>query len=545
MRWILCALFAACAVPASAGENFLAPVTTACNDPDNPGRSPGPQFEMFYDIQMAPGNAQQPIKPLLGLRPNISARAWDTALTEPDKWSARLNTPAKYDQKHLRDIGGVIYYYEPDGRGGQRLCRTETWANRTKVAVKRSGGKFKVIQRGDDDKYGYGSGPVLDRPAQPDQTHNPVLDRLSKDYTIVSAARYRYDEPGHLVEMARFSDSNWRNGDSEPPDWDFYYANPVNCRLYHPDGKLWRYVDGLYRPERDCFKATRETANYFEYKYDANGKLIRSIQNLALPSKDRRWWQIWRMAVEGREVEAEVNGKVGIMHITGAVNRVAPKDNNALNADGGVYFFPNRDAPVSILDDFPRIYDYQRVRERGLGIVRMLEAFPAGSSKLTARLWLNTYNNTLMREEQYEDGKLIRVINTDRANDPTQDYYVEHLDNYKVVPENLVQRVYEYDDAGNEKLVAVSWTNVSKDEFYGSRTRSGGQLGPLVDMVKDIKQSWKDRDKPEKQKPERLEYYYGLPDGTIKWKDFEAFQKAFNIHENADWLYPKGPPKRF
>jgi hypothetical protein len=64
-------------------------------------------------------------------------------------------------------------------------------------------------------------------------------------------------------------------------------------------------------------------------------------------------------------------------------------------------------------------------------------------------------------------------------------------------------------------------------------------------LAKDAKKAWKNRGKPAQPKPARLEFYYGLPDGTVKWKDFDAFQKAFDIQENADWLYPKGPPKRF
>jgi hypothetical protein len=534
MLWLL-----AVTANALAAEQFLPPVTTGCNDLDNPGRSPGRQFEMFFNIHLRNVVREEDIEPG-SMAPEIDAQAWKTELpVQPPE----LSDPVKLDQRKLGLLGGGIYYYEADGKGGRRLCRTEEWANRTKVLFIPFRGDSKIIPRGIE--HGNYSGRVLDRPPQPDQTHNPALAELAKTYVPVAATRYRYDAGGHLVEIVHFSELNWEAGSAKPADWRFDTGFGLRCRLYQPDGKLWRYVTSNSSNSSDCFNAKPETAHYFEYRYDANGKLVTSIQNM--PDDESHWFEIWRMVVDGdHQLEADADGKVGVLHITGAVNRIAAKDNNPLNAKGGVYFFPNHDAPISLLDDFPKIYNYRRVRERGTGIARMVEAFPAGSSQLTARVWLNTYNNNLLRQEQYKDGKLVRVINTDFADEPMQEYYEEHLEKYavKIKPANLVQRVYEYDDKGNEKLVAISWTNVPKKEFYGNGP-SPGRIGPLVDLAKDAKKAWKNRGKPAQPKPARLEFYYGLPDGTVKWKDFDAFQKAFDIQENADWLYPKGPPKRF
>lgn len=533
--WLL-----AVATNALAAEQFLPPLTTGCNDLSDPGRSPGKQFEVFFDLQVAKENSTHPVESGVSIGPDISAQSWDTSLTPPDNWISRLADPVKFDRKSLRPIGGAIYYYEPDGKGGRRLCRTEDWASRTVMAFKpymAEEDEYQTIPR--EKHYTY-SGHPLDRPPQPGQTHNPVLAEIAKTYVPIAATRYRYDAAGHLIEIVRFNELNWEEGSRKPPNW---HSFGLRCRLYRPDGKLWRYVHDLSPGVTDCFNASPEVAHYFEYRHDANGKLIRSIQNM--PDGETGWFQIWRMVVDGdHQVEAEADGKVGVLHITGAVNRIAPKDNNPLNANGGAYFFPNHDAPISLLDDFPKIYNYYRVRERGTGIARMVEAFPAGSSQLSARVWLNTYNNTLLRQEQYKDGKLVRAINTDRAYDPTQDYYEEHLEKYAIKPKNLVQRVYEYDAQGKEKLVAISWTNVSKEEFYGDAP-SPGRIGPLVDLARDVKKAWKNRGKPAQPKPEQLEFYYGLPDGTVKWKNFEAFQKTFGIQDNADWLYPNGQPKRF
>jgi hypothetical protein len=550
MKWAGLLLLAL-AVPAGAAE-YLPPVTTACNDLAHPGRSPGPQFEMFFNIGL-PANVREEDIDLYPDAPSLTAGQWRPEIPEQPE---ALLSPGASDRKKLGILGGAIYYYEPDGKGGRRLCRSEAWASRTKVLFNPYvGAKGKNTRIQSRTRYNYETAKddpyAINLPPQPEQTHNPVLARIAKDYVPIAATRFRYDTAGHLVEAVSFTEDNANglnsSGDHVPTDHtEWRQIGSGECRLYRPDGRLWRYVSGSNSPDlKDCFQATRDTADYFEYRYDADGKLVRSIQNLAAPNDRNRWFQIWRMLIDGRQVEAEVDDVVGIRHITGAVNRIAPKDNNALNADGGVYFFPNHDAPVGILDDFSKIYDYQRVREKGGHIVRMLEAFPAGSSQLTARLWLNTANNTLLREEQYKNGKLVRAINTDFANDPVVHYYEEHLEKYKIKVKikNLVDRVYEYDDKGNEKLVAISWTNVPKEEFYASP--SPGRAGPLVDLAKDVKKAWQNRGKPKQPKPERLEFYYGLPDGTVKWKNFDEFQKAFNVHENADWLYPKGYPKRF
>lgn len=554
-------LLLAVATNALAAEQFLPPVTTGCNDLNDPGRSPGKQFEMFFDIQRPTGDdsgARSEQYPEVGspILPDIGAQSWDTALPEQPP---NLLDPVRLDRKKLSIHGGYIYYYEPDGKGGRRLCRLEEWANRTVVASKldtEKSDEYKTVPRTKYNRATVNRDPyVAGPPPQPGQTHNPILAEIAKTYVPIAATRFRYDTAGHLVERASFSDDNamaavhLEEEKVTRPDWRLnrwpgYSNDPQSCRLYHPDGKLWRYVHGLAQGVTDCFNARAETADYFEYRYDANGKLVRSIQNLAAPNKEHKWFQIWRMVVNGYQVEAEADDKDGVRYIAGSIDLVAPKDNNPLNAKGGVYFFPNHDAPISLLDDFSKIYNYYRVRERGTGIARMVEAFPAGSSQLAARVWLNTYNNTLLRQEQYKDGKLVRAINTDRAYDPTQDYYEEHLEKYAIKPKNLVQRVYEYDAQGKEKLVAISWTNVSKEEFYGDAP-SPGKIGPLVDLAKDVKKAWKNRGKPAQPKPERLEFYYGLPDGTVKWKNFEAFQKTFDIQDNADWLYPNGQPKRF
>jgi hypothetical protein len=550
MKWPVLLLLGV-AVNAMPAEQFLPPVTTGCNDLNDPGRSPGKQFEMFFDIQQPdPVNSigsNSEKYPEVGspISPDIDASASDTDFP---KQHPNLSDPVKFDRKKLSIHGGYIYYYEPDGKGGRRLCRREEWANRTVMAFKpytAKRGEYQTIPR--EKHYGY-SGQPLDRAPQPDQVHNPALAEIAKTYVPVSAIRYLYDAAGRLVESMTFDELNWEEGSAKPTNWQFEANHGLQCRLYRPDGKLWRYIHGQI-DGADCSHARPNNSNYFEYRYDTNGQYLGSIQNSRTKSENgggEGWHQTWELSIAGHRVQAEANSEIGVLFVTGAVNRIAPKDNNPLNTNGGVYFFPNHDAPVSLLDDFPKIYNYRRIRERGTGIARMVEAFPAGSSQLTARVWLNTYNNNLLRQEQYKDGKLVRVINTDFADEPTQEYYEEHLEKYavKIKPANLVQRVYEYDDKGNEKLVAISWTKVPKKEFYGDGA-SPGRIGPLIDLAKDAKKAWKNRGKPAQPKPARLEFYYGLPDGTVKWKDFEAFQKAFDIQENADWLYPNGQPKRF
>ncbi|MBS1160707.1 MAG: hypothetical protein H6R15_3126 [Proteobacteria bacterium] len=553
MKWWISFLLAV-AGGTQATEQYLPPLTTGCNDLKDAGRSPGKEHEVFFDIQRPnPANRKASFSeeyPEVGepISPEIRAESWETNLPEQP---ANLADPQKFDRKKLSIHGGYLYFYESDGKGGRRLCRREEWKNRKVMAFVSTSAKRGEYQTIPREKHYNFSGQHLDRPPQPSQTHNPVLAEIAKTYVPIAATRYRYDAAGHLVEIANFQELNWEEGSAKPTDWQFESQHRLSCRLYQGDGRLWRYADGFSDNAPDCTNIRAESAEYFEYRYDSTGKLTRSVQNISSPNKTNRWWQIWSFLVNGYQVEAETDDKVGIRHITGAVDEVAPRDNNAVNTSEryrdkvGTYFFPLHDAPVNLLDDFSKIYNFRRVLETGGGIARMMEAFPAGSSQLTARVWLNTYNNTLLREEQYKDGRLVRVINTDRANDPSHSlYYEEHLEKYAVKPKNLVQRVYEYDAKGNEKLVAISWTNVSKEVFYGDAPASG-RIGPLIDLARDAKKAWNNRGKTAQPKPAQLEFYYGLPDGTVKWKDYAAFQKAFDIKENADWMYPNGQPKRF
>lgn len=509
---------------ALAADSANAPVVSACNEQNAPGRSPGPQFEMFYDIQRPEHLADLDIDTYSpsDVYPLVGKPRWrsDTLRRESVSWRPspiwpNLVDPARFDRKKLSGTGGFIYYYEPDGKGGRRICRVEEWRSRDPAQYQAIGAPSSAQ-------------PHQGHQADSRQTHNPVLAELARAYIPLRATQFLYNTAGQIRVVGDFEEKNWQapgtiDGYVVGPDWE---AVDHACYLWRPDDQLERYAPYCSRRGKMYV-----TSTYFEYRYAADGAPAGTVVHAPFQShvSPDAWTETWYLKVNNSEIEAGANSEDGVLYITGA-GILAPKDNNDFNWQDddvnidGQYAFPDK-VPLSLLEQLDTIYNYRRVRETGAGLmrVRVLEVFPAGSSQATDRLWLNLDNNRVVRQEQYRNGKLWRVINIDLESIKRNwafdekhrlrygKYYEEHLDGYPIRPQDLKHRVYEYDAAGKEKLVAVSWTKFSAVPANSSREMS----------------------------------YYGLPDGAVKWKDFEAFRKAFDIQETVDWLYPKGRPERF
>jgi hypothetical protein len=548
----------------------------ACVNPNKPLESPAAGMEMFYDIHKFPGRWPRKITTspyglapdlrAMPLRPESKGNDWedewkpnvepkddiaeegfnghrgynDISLESdgrsPTIWPNDID-PTKADRKKLTSIGGVVYFYEPDGKGGRRVCRMERWISRhVKVGP---GEGDKTIPR----KL------KITAPTSPNQARNPALAALGKDYVFIGYSNLLYNAQGLIPKIGPTCFYYTADGQVS---WVAYESAKGLCIRSKPDPKKDSFIEVLFDAKGKGYGAVLS----YPRKWSSDDD--RTTQKESAKSDPNGWFQMWNFNYGAGMVIGYGNDRVGLTYID-ATGSFGEKDDTIYhemhkhdiwNPKMEVwqayrqYEFPNA-VSTDLLRHPETLYQYDRVRISGSG-VRLFERFAAGSNKLTARTWRDP-NYKVARQESFNaDGKLVRAVAADYLDGWVgtpfaQENLAQYKSQIKVPFENIYLRVYDYDAKGKESLVGIGWTDYPREKYFEGRS---GSRRDMLNRYKDAIAKALSRPFEKREVvPEELTYFFGTPDGKIKWKDYEAFNKEFGPFQDSDAvdvIFPTG-----
>ncbi len=562
-------------------------VAQSCNDMDYPARSPARGVELYYlatdefpfdgapTIPWPHAGTQAPAPTVLTARGGLEVAhqlhqggAHDSQVPPYQAPFVVGNhvDPVKLNVGKMGDLAAWVLYYEPNGQGGRRICRWEHWANR--VATRRPNGQMVPLAK-----------PLP--PSVPiEHELNAALKNWSATHRRLQVGHYRYTEDGRLswygtsTRPAEQQDNPVLSKDPK----DGWVTQPVQCFLYDAQGRPTRTVtidarlDEARHLQHACEARQVGEANFLDYFYDAQTGAYRGMrsqsaatlleQSKSMNSAEReadarrvanrapipaqvKWnyrpdtqphwvrgeWQPQQGTAFSEAVQFETT-----LEAEGHPGRPG---RYGTDPQGQAYFRYHLFDPTLVrtlldkADPISALKQLHRLRIQKWGAGPVYEHFtPQGV--LRHRLFTLGDARTVRHEQFDEFGRLKRVINLGLMNDKLKDtYYAEnlaaHKDQIKVGP-YLMYRVYEYDAAGKESLVAVSWYLRSPYDHLAENVVDGA--------IKDAKRAWQNRRQPDKAKVNNTfpPQFFGTPNGTIKWQDAASFGKAFDFYPSLEML---------
>ncbi len=400
---------------------------------------------------------------------------------------ALVPTVAELKRGMLGATEGQAVYLEPDGKGGQRICRVEHWESRVyrpKNYPQRDAPP--VLRRDSDNKV-----RAVPYRRWAGQERNPILAKLTPYYYMARVDAYFYDQGGHLVE-ARVQETEDVNALRQRYPTELMIDRLTFCARYNAQGQLIWTTGEMSEvmaevPGAQCEGLQTGRMETTSYSYQADGSLLARLfvpkkrdaaeprgEGLALDPDE--WWgqgTAWPSASvpqhERKLVYFGFTNKAGILGLytenTGLAAYDAQPPYKELLRDPNRklrYDFP-QPVPLSVVDDhFATLDKYPRVRryphQSGLTVI---EFFDGNSRTPRLRQWRSV---ELSRQETYNaEGKLVQVI---YSGGRALKVYPEDLRRYaesgvlKVTPTRsgyASYRVYTYDANGKESLTFVCW----------------------------------------------------------------------------------------
>jgi hypothetical protein len=541
----------------------------ACFDPSALQRYPSEGIQAYFDLHLAMEKDQALFKRASEkfIDPssaffNYNVIVNDHDPTKPPFSFLNLIDPRQYDAKSfmrhtakereaLKTKGNFVAFYEPDGKGGRRICRVEEWSPRHPDGPRKPG------ERGYAAVWG-----------EPTLSNFPVLKALTAEHKPEKLYLYMYDSAGRLAEWRLHNfNAEWAT-DIQP----HVYSNShrSECFIYDSAGRLTQYIMSPPSDGVPCTQATRENSSRMLYRYDAGGRYVGSVQQSGNgePKPDPgmgsgtrlspepvhvKWYETYRLRPRADIYhEAEADALWGLRFVTGlpqienVSDRKVPDDQ--LRA---IYRFP-QPTPTSVMDGLPMsVKAYRRVRiGPATASGTASEMYPANGG-ITERILSRNMGGNVFRHERFnKDGKVYQVINDGLLEDgkPSTLYQEDLVTLDKVlahpkinVPRTHVRlRVYEVNAAGQHTLTAISWARALSPQA----TRTLGRGGPIIDMYKDAKKAWADRGKPAAKPPteDDLRVRYTDVNGKEIWADWDVFLKATGFIEFEQAFYPHGHP---
>lgn len=379
--------------------------------------------------------------------------------------------------------GGEVAFIESDGRGGQRVCRVETWKSRTLDSVLRDRRGGQASRLVDDD----GRTGIVEYRSTPRQERNPVLAKLLPHYYLSAAKAFYYDAAGNLSEIDRHMSMEINSLRNKYPLavvarevlYCFGYRAGKLSTAAGFDGPAVSQVPGF-----SCENVKQGEASFDEYKYNADGTVLSQLTfyrgrgNGAVEAPDATprggEGTVWLSRGGERSQRARV---VISLSPAKSLTDVSTKDMDLFQSDaqslyeerspdGGQqlkYRFPVQPVPLTVIDDqFTTIDRYDRLRSyRHRSGLQIAEFFNANSRTPRQRQWRSL---DLNRQEMFDSsGRLTRVIHYGAA---PRDAYKDDLRGYaergvlRLTPTTsgyASYRVYDYDAKGRESLVFVCW----------------------------------------------------------------------------------------
>jgi hypothetical protein len=393
---------------------------------------------------------------------------------------------AELKQGKFGPAGGQVVYLEPDGGGGQRVCRLEKWESRVYSPMARPQPDGTPGVRRDE------SGNIRAVPyrAVPAQERNSILAKLTPHYYMTRAEAYFHDQGGHLVE-ARLQETDDVNALSPRYPKTLMFDRLAFCAEYNAKGQLISTTGDISEtlskvPGAQCAGLQVGEVALYTYRYYADGALLaelrtpqRKEEDDGLDARDapgewrgqgNAWLDVTGPGAERKGVFFGFFKTKGIYSLSTEYMGFAAYDAQLfykeLSSNGSKklqYDFPTQPVPLSVIDDqFASLDKYPRIRtypHRSGSTV--MEFFDANRRAPRQRQWRGA---DLNRQEMYgADGRLTRVIHYGGM---SQEVAREDLKRYaesgvlKVTPTTsgyASYRVYDYDAKGKERLVFVCW----------------------------------------------------------------------------------------
>lgn len=525
--------------------------SAACFNPDALNTYPSPeQAEIYFDIHRAAKSDQALYKKLLPLL----SESKETLVFAPHHapvqeqyhpalggfvWSNHLD-PKKYDAKKFHGDEATsfspadatsVYFYEPDGKGGRRICRIEAWRG-----------------RGNPQHVDY-----LPEYKEPSLANWPTLKAMTRNFVPAIAYLYFYDAAGRVTE--------WRAHESYSTNETAPYAfekrpRQNTCYIRDSSGRMARFVQSIL-VGKTCSTLDRTTASYMDYRYDKDGRFAGSVQNMAgnqtTAKPDAAWSMIYRLRPDPtRYIEAEADAWWGLHYVTGIPQIEDVPDRKVPDEKlGAPYRFPEG-APISVMENLPHsIKAHRRIRQgpaSGMGTVS--EMFPPNGG-LTERIFSRNSDGTVFRHERFKNGKPYQVVNDIILLNKKGESYLYDEDLVALdkvlkhpqinVPRSHIRlRVYKVDAAGKHKLVALSWSKALRDD---SEFKQLNREEALIDLWQTVKGS-KKKKQPEPSEAD-LHVRFTNPQGKEIWRDWDAFLKATGYVEKISAFFPHGTPPRY
>ena len=448
--------------------------TAACNNPTNWLLSP-----------------TQGIKYFVGYNQPTDGFSSPTYIDEPERLAFPPLLPHEMSNREgfwtLDNVVGaesLVSYYEPDGKGNWRLCRSETWNPRS-VARKEAG-------RSSDLTY-----------LSAQATNSQVVARLGSTHAAVSLNAYSFDSKGRVETKS--SVSVLPRGAA---------LSRLECYRYDDKNSVVLYVDA--KITRACPIGDPDSRD------DWTKVLTIWIGGKRLQSRVDRNFSLeagvaWRRVIGFRSPDglgpggtAYANSRTGIEKIVGAAE-IGPRDDDDVNVApkrNGIalkpleYHFTKPPVPVELIDHLDTIYSYDRRRELAVASAfRWVEWFPAGKT-IATNAYLLGAGSVIRHEQRDYAGKLKRAINVafeNFAGRPDALYSEAAITKPLLLKgHEYLYRVWDYGATGAPTLVAIGWNRSLRSK-------------PL----------------------DSADVAFGTPDGKIKWKDKEAFFQAVGFDAEA------------
>lgn len=461
------------------------------------------------------------------LRPEADGRP-------PPVWANHVD-PAKRDKKKLQPHGGAIFFYESDSKGGQRLCRVERWLNR-QTLMRWNGEKPTPEKR---------ATPIT-APTSADQTRNPALAALGKDYFLVGYANLRYNAQGQLPRIGPVC--YYFKADGQV-DWVGFETDDHQCLGKKPDPRKEAFIEVLFDNKGQGYGAILSRPRKWKASDD------RTTTKEFASHDPQGWYAQWHFRYRGGKIDATATDRAGLTYLSIDGGDWGAEDDTPYNKTGdGAQFEMGRgtrlmrtyEFPNSVSTDLLRkpetLFQHDRIRMTGSGMVLYERFAPGTPGKLTARIWYSRGSGNAPRQEFFKDGKLVRSTVADFLK---QDYWTEDLTQYrnqiKAPFDNVYLRIYTYDANGKESLTAIGWTDYPREKYF--ENRSGSKNAMLNEYENAVAKLTGRKPQKREEVPYELKYFFATPDLKKQWPNYEAFKKDMGPLYSKDaiqLIFPTG-----
>ncbi len=388
-----------------------------------------------------------------------------------------------------------ISYYELDGKGNWRVCRVDSWW---------------PPSAGDDEAQRASLRQATERYAK----NNPALKKLGTRHMALFSVMYFYDSKGRIARLEQGS-----------------FLKPGKrseikiCRQYDNDDNLTLLLNP--RSSQSCLATPPDLRDeWWRHRYGKhNGQQVMLLSEWHRGDVDGTWSKdIWRFSTDaspgavGGAAKAESGKGVTVIYNSNAGKLDDNAANTVVDSFGRVsvvaYFFPTDGTSLEVLENPEKIYQYLRRRETQIDGRQsvMYELFKPNEHRPRHRYYVI---GNVMRQEQLDpNGRVTRVITVNGWQQPrpgprpaVNDALLAKAGG-SLRTHQVYHRVFELDAQGKPTLVAISWNRELR-------------LNPLKKTHIDF-----------------ADLRFGTPDGKIRWKNLEEFEKHFNFSANATHVFP-------